>query len=53
MTGSGKIARYYAFKKHNLRKRSKDMRRSNRGSVVMAKGDAALIRKFFLPYGLK
>ena len=53
LTGTGKIKRSCAFKKHNLRKRSQDMKRAARGTTVMAEPDAKLIRKFFIPYGLK
>lgn len=52
MSGTGKILRPYAFKRHNLRKRSQDMKRSARGTTVMNERDAKIIRKFFIPYGL-
>jgi large subunit ribosomal protein L35 len=52
MSGTGKILRPYAFKRHNLRKRSQDMKRSARGTTVMNNRDAKIIRKFFIPYGL-
>jgi large subunit ribosomal protein L35 len=52
MSSTGKILRAYAFKKHNLRKRSKDMKRASRGTVVMHASDAKIIRRAFIPYGL-
>jgi large subunit ribosomal protein L35 len=52
MTASGKIMRPHAFKRHNLRKRSKDMKRSARGTIAMRDRDARIIIKAFIPYGL-
>ncbi len=52
MTQSGKIKRSFAFKRHNLRKRSQDMKRSSRGRTIMNESDAKIIKKFFIPYGL-
>ncbi|OJU73366.1 MAG: 50S ribosomal protein L35 [Alphaproteobacteria bacterium 40-19] len=51
-TASGKILRGHAYKRHNLRKRSQDMKRSARGLCVMDECDAKIIRKSFIPYGL-
>lgn len=53
MTAGGKITRAGAFRRHNLRKRSQDRKRSARGMVVMNDSDAKLIAKVFIPYGLK
>lgn len=52
LTGTGKVKRAHAFKKHNLRKRTQDMKRSARGFTVMNPSDAKIIHKFFIPYGL-
>lgn len=52
MTASGKIMRPYAMKRHNLRKRSKDMRRDSKGMTVMHPSDMKIIRRAFIPYGL-
>ena len=52
VSGAGKVLRRYAFKRHNLSKRTQNMKRSARGSVVMRECDAKIIRKFFIPYGL-
>lgn len=49
VTGTGKILRAYARKQHNLRKRSSDMKRDSRGTVVMAECDAKILRQFFMP----
>lgn len=49
-TGSGKIRKGYAYKRHNLNRRAKDMRRSSRGTEIMSGPDAKIVRKF-LPYG--
>ena len=48
-TGSGKVKRNYAFKSHNLRKRSKSMKRKAKGTTILKKSDFKLI-KTFLPY---
>jgi large subunit ribosomal protein L35 len=48
-TGSGKIRGNFAYKRHNLRKRSTKMKRSARGSFVLAKSDSEIVRKY-LPY---
>ncbi len=48
-TGSGKLISGYAKKRHNLRKRSKKMKRKARGTTVMAAADAKIIGKF-MPY---
>ena len=48
-TGSGKIKRNYAFKSHNLRKRSQSMKRKTRGTTILGKSDFKII-KTFLPY---
>ena len=48
-TGSGKLKRNYAFKRHNLRKRSKSMKRKSRGTTILKKSDFQTIRDY-LPY---
>ncbi|MBI3708357.1 MAG: 50S ribosomal protein L35 [Proteobacteria bacterium] len=48
LTGRGKVKRAHAFKQHNLRKRSKDMKRKARGTTLLAPGDAAKIKRHFL-----
>lgn len=51
LTASGKVKRSYAYKRHNLRKRSQDMKRAARNGVMMNDSDAKLIIKR-LPYSL-
>jgi|TARA_B100000959_G_scaffold26986_1_gene26039 large subunit ribosomal protein L35 len=48
-TGSGKIKRTFAFKRHNLRKRSQSMKRKTRGTTILKKSDFQTIRDY-LPY---
>ena len=48
-TGSGKVKRNYAFKSHNLRKRTQSMKRKARGTTILKKSDFKLI-KTLLPY---
>ncbi len=52
LTGRGKIIMSPARKRHNLRKRSQDMKRQARGTTLMKECDARIVRKFFIPYGL-
>jgi large subunit ribosomal protein L35 len=49
ITGAGKVTHAHAYKQHNLRKRPQKMKRTNRGTKVMAAGDQALVRRF-MPY---
>jgi len=39
----------YAFKRHNLRKRTQKMKRKSRGTHIMAAADAKKVRSY-LPY---
>ncbi len=48
-TGTGKVRGNFAGKRHNLRKRTQKMKRTARGTFVLAKGDANLVRTY-LPY---
>jgi large subunit ribosomal protein L35 len=48
-TGTGKVKRNYAYKSHNLRKRSQSMKRKARGTTILEKQDFKII-KSFLPY---
>ena len=48
-TGSGKLKRSFAFKRHNLRKRSQSMKRKARGTTILKKSDFKTIRDY-LPY---
>jgi large subunit ribosomal protein L35 len=48
-TGSGKVRANYAFKRHNLRKRSTKMKRTARRGFILSKSDSEIVKKF-LPY---
>lgn len=52
LTATGKIIMPQAKKRHNLRKRSQDMKRAARGTSIMKACDAKIITKHFIPYGL-
>jgi len=39
----------HAYKRHNLRKRSKKMKRNARGTTLLERGDAKLV-KSYMPY---
>ncbi len=49
-TASGKIKKGHAYKRHNLNRRAKDMKRSSRGTEIMSDSDARIVRKY-MPYG--
>ncbi len=49
LTGSGKIKRNFAFRSHNLSKRSTTMKRTNRGSTILDKSNDKMIRPL-MPY---
>ncbi len=48
-TGTGKVRGNVAYKRHNLRQKSQKMKRTARGTFILAEGDANLVRQF-LPY---
>ena len=48
-TGSGKPKRAHAGKRHNLTKRTKDMKRGARGTSLVAKGDVKRVKRYLLP----
>ncbi len=50
LTGTGKVRGNVAYKRHNLRKRPKKMKRQARGTIILEESNAKVIRKF-LPYG--
>ena len=50
LTGTGKVRGNVAYKRHNLRKRPKKMKRQARGTFIVEESNAKVIRKF-LPYG--
>lgn len=52
LTGTGKVIMAQAGKRHGMRKRSQDMKRTARGTTMMASCDAKIIKRNFIPYGL-
>ena len=48
-TGTGKILRNHAYKRHGMRKRPMDMKRATRGTTALSAADGKIVRKF-LPY---
>ena len=46
VTASGLIKAKFSCKQHFLRRRSKTMKRSNRGMKVLAKGDMSLVKQY-------
>jgi large subunit ribosomal protein L35 len=49
LTGTGKVRANVAFKQHNLRKRSKKMKRQARGTMILGLSDARIV-KSCMPY---
>ena len=47
--GGGKVRANYAYKRHNLRKRSTKMKRTARYGFNLSKSDSEIVKKF-LPY---
>jgi large subunit ribosomal protein L35 len=45
-TGSGKVRANFACKRHNLRKRSKKMKRQTRGTMILSDADAKTVKSF-------
>ena len=52
LTASGKVIMGQAGKRHGMRKRSPEMRRTARGTTIMNECDAQIVRRF-MPYGVK
>lgn len=50
LTGTGKVKRAYAGKRHGMIKRTPKQIRQHRGTNTMFEGDAKVIRRYFLPY---
>ncbi|MBM3585781.1 MAG: 50S ribosomal protein L35 [Alphaproteobacteria bacterium] len=50
LTGTGKIKRNHAGKRHNMRNRAPRMIRSARGTTLLDKADEGRVRRF-IPYG--
>jgi large subunit ribosomal protein L35 len=48
-TATGKVKAAVAYKRHNLRKRSQQMKRKARGTFVLRDGDTRLV-KSYMPY---
>jgi len=46
LTGSGKVRANPSFKRHNLRKRSKKMKRQSRGTMILASADARIVKSY-------
>ena len=53
LTASGKVKAGQAGKRHGMIKRTNDQIRKLRGTVVLPECNARVIRKKFLPNGLK
>ena len=51
LTATGLVIMAQAGKRHGMRKRSPEMRRTARGTTIMRECDAKIIRRF-LPYGI-
>jgi large subunit ribosomal protein L35 len=49
LTGTGKVRANVAFKRHNLRKRPKKMKRQARGTMILGLSDARIV-KSCMPY---
>ena len=50
ITAKGKVRFNSACLSHMLRRRSQKMKRTNRGTQIMAASDAQVVMRHFLPY---
>ena len=46
LTGTGKVRANFAFKSHNLRKRSTKMKRKARGTMILSPQDARIVKSY-------
>ena len=51
ISGTGKVIRGQAGKRHGMIKRTSKQIRNLRGTTVMSEGDAKKVKKFYLPNG--
>jgi len=51
LTATGKVIMAQAGKRHGMRKRSPEVRRTSRGTTIMRECDAKIVRRF-MPYGI-
>ena len=49
-TASGKMCANFAFKRHNLRKRTQKMKRKARGTKLLSAADSRIVRSY-MPNG--
>jgi large subunit ribosomal protein L35 len=49
ITAKGKVRFNSAGLRHMLRRRSQKMKRTNRGTQIMADADAKVVKRYFLP----
>ncbi|MSP67909.1 MAG: 50S ribosomal protein L35 [Alphaproteobacteria bacterium] len=50
LTGTGKVKRNHAKHRHILAKKSSKVKRNQRGTAILQKGDAAIVKRSYLPY---
>ena len=46
LTASGKVRGSAAFLRHNLRKRTQKVKRKARGTMILAKADARIVKSY-------
>ena len=52
MTGSGRVIMGQTGKRHGMRKRSSEMKRTARGTTLMKDCDSRFVKRHFMPYGI-
>lgn len=50
LTGTGKVRANVAYKRHQLSAKSVKMKRQTRGTMILCKADAGIVKQF-MPYG--
>lgn len=52
-TATNKIVVTQSGKRHNMRKRNKEMIRTARGTTILPESQSKAVRKHYAPYGLR
>ncbi len=50
LTGTGKVRANVAYKRHMLSKKTQNMKRKARGTMILSDADARIV-KSYMPYG--
>jgi len=51
LTAKGKVRGNSAYLRHMMRRKPQRMKRQARGTMILSKSDAQIVRRYFLPNG--